>query len=172
MDISLQADFILGESSVRGVCCIEQSYDLSYENVLEGISRAVKYTVDAVLPVIAEIHGFWVEFYYPRENRKSAYGHFSDDQGYEISPDRKEKVAIVGAVVSRFLSGDNLENYFGPPPTIYMSGDEEIPENTKVRILFGRDKYIEYQVDHPDAIYGINEALVTKLTLLPVSAQH
>ena len=75
-------------------------------------------------------------------------------------------------MVERFLSGDNLDNYSGPTPVIYMTGDEQLPENTKIRVLFGKDNFMEYQLDRQDAVYGIDDVLITKMFLLPVSAQH
>ena len=151
----------------------DHTYYDTPENVLDSVVKAVKYAVSNILPVTAKVHGFWAEFYYPRENRKSAYGHYSDDQGYLTNPDRRRKVVIVGALSDRISSGDNLDNYFGPPPQIYLVGDEsDIPENTKIRVNFGRDYFIEFQIDRCDVVYGLGESIITKLVLLPVSAQH
>ncbi len=172
-DIEINTEFSIGNFRTKLILFIDNNYSFSPENVLENIVRAEKYAISGILPATAKIHGFWAEFYFPRENRKSAYGHLSDDQGYLQRPDKRRRVTVVGAILDRMFSGDNLDNYFGPPPTIYVLGDEShMPENTKVRVLFGRDKFMEFQVDRCDVVYGLDEALITKIILLPVSAQH
>jgi len=174
-DVELEFEAIIGEDDfrVKSILFVDQTYQFSPENVLEAVVRAEKYAINGILPTTANVHGFWAEFYYPRNNRGSVYGHFSDDQGYQIKPDRRRRVTVVGAILDRMFSGDDLDNYFGPPPTIYMVGDEkDMPENTKIRVMFGRDKFIEFQLDRCDVVYALDEALITKLILLPVSAQH
>lgn len=173
VDVPIEFSTYLGEFRVKTILFTDNTCSFSPENVIESIVRAEKYSVSGILPATAKIHGFWAEFYFPRENRKSAYGHLSDDQGYLRNPDKRRRVTVVGAILDRMFSGDNLDNYFGPPPTIYVLGDEShMPENTKIRVLFGRDKFVEFQVDRCDVVYGMDEALITKIILLPVSAQH
>lgn len=164
--------FVPGESEIKCVAYVDNSYSETYENVLHSVMRAMKYTIDETMSVISEIHGFWTEFYYPAQSEQSAYGYLSDKQGYSSTPTKKLKVPVTGVMVQRFLSGDDLDNYFGPPPIIYMSGDESLPENTKVRILFGRNTFMEFQVDRTQVISGMDENIITALFLLPVSAQH
>jgi hypothetical protein len=156
-----------------GSLFLDNNYSFSPENVMEHGVRAMKYVISSILPVSAKVYGFWVEFYEPKENRKSIYGHYSDDQGYGNLPDRKRRAVVTGMFIDRYFSGDNLDNYFGPPPQIFLVGDDSnIPENTKVRILLGKEKFVEFQVDVPEIVYGLDQALLTKLKLLPVSAQH
>ena len=176
-DVLGEAVFNFGNHAVKSVGFADQvNYDLQ-KNVLEHVVHALKYVVDGVLPVIANIHGFWAEFYYPGASTDfngpdvSAYGYLSDEQGYKTNPDVRMRVAVVGLMVDRYLSGDNVENYFTPPPTIYVTGDFNPPETTKIRIMIRNSKYMEYQLDRCEAIYGMDDILVTKLIVLPVAAQ-
>jgi hypothetical protein len=171
--IDFDIDIYLTDMNVRSVLFVNSSYSYSPTNVSENIAKALKYSISRILPVAAKVHGFWVEFYYPRHNRSSAYGHFSDDQGYVGIPDVRTRAVVTGSITDRMNSGDNIDNYFGPPPIIYLVGDKsDLPENTKIRVLFGVDKYVEFQADRCDVIYGLDNALITKIALLPVSAQH
>lgn len=173
-DIELDMLANVGTFRSKAILFTDNTYGFSPETVLDCIVRAEKYALNGIFPAAAKIHGFWAEFYYPTENRKSAYGHLSDDQGYLTNPDKRRRVILVGAILDRMNSGDDMDNYFGPPPTLYVSGDEkDLPENTKIRVLFGRDKFIEFQLDRCDVITaGLDETLITKVLLLPVAAQH
>lgn len=176
-DVLGEATLTLGYPGMKSVGFTDQvNYDLQ-RNVLEHVAHALKFVTDGVLPVIANIHGFWAEFYYPgvtddqTGEEKSAYGYLSDEQGYTERPTVRMRIAAVGLMVDRYLSGDNLDNYFTPPPTLYAPGDFTPPENTKIRILLRQFKYMEYQLDRCEAIYGMDEILVTKLIVLPVASQ-
>lgn len=177
-DILGEAIFRFNYPEMKAVGFADQvNYDIQ-KNVLEHVVHTLKYVTDGVLPVIASVHGFWAEFYYPGNSNDdlngpniSAYGYLSDEQGYSTKPNVRMRVAVVGLVVDRYLSGDDVDNYFTPPPTIFATGDFAPPENTKIRILFKKTKFVEYQLDRCEAIYGMDDILVTKLIVLPVSSQ-
>lgn len=172
--IDLEIDVTFNEVSIRSLLNIDNSYtNYDSNNVAELVSKSLKHIISRILPVAAKVHGFWAELYFPRKNRQSVYGHYSDDQGYPTTYDEKIRVVATGIVVDRMFSGDNVDNYFGPPPTLYLIGDKsDLPENTKIRVLFGSERYIEYQLDHCDVVHSFDSILITKLILLPVSGQH
>jgi len=170
-DVLGDATIVLNYPEMKSVGFTDQvNYDIS-KNVLEHVVHVLKYVHDGVIPVIAQVHGFWAEFYYPREPERSAYGYLSDEQGYVDNPDVRMRVAVTGLTIDRYLSGDNVDNYFTPPPILYVTGDFHPPETTKIRILFKKSKYMEYQLDRIEAVYGMDEVIITKLIVLPVASQ-
>lgn len=145
-------------------------------NVTESIVIALKSVLDNMLPVIGEVHGFWAEFYYPNSSKQDGphetdfYGNYSSDFGYPDTPDRRCRVIATGIMIERYQSEGQLDGYFGPPPIVFMPGNEQFPENTHIRIFLGEESYLDYQLDRHDYIYGLDNALITKLILVPIAA--
>jgi len=177
MLITASCDITMSNPKSVAIGFVSQDRYTTTSNVVESVIPALKYIIDGVLPTIEDIHGYWAEFYYPDVmkqddvHEESFYGAYSDDFSYVRKPNKRKKVTVTGLMVNRFLSGEGaMDGYFAPPPRIFMTGDEKFPENTHVRLFVGSTRYLDFQIDRQEAIYGVDDILMTELILIPVAA--
>lgn len=155
--------------SVTSVAQVVRDPSFASRNLTESVLRAVRLVATGVLGAVSHIHGLWVEFYFPVE-KKSAYGHLGDI-AYRDVPDMMKRVAVTGIMNERLESGDALDRYNQDPPTLYLLGDDEIPEDTRVKILVRDNHHLWFQVDNVRVLYGVDDAIYKVLSLMPVASR-